>query len=250
MIIITQWVGGIGSNIQQVINAIFYALYYGHNRVRVRGHKYIKSCHLGTKTNKKVIRGIFINRKGLDLKIYKKKLNKKLLLKFWKYNIKPQKSGENDLVIHIRSGDVYKRNPHSGWIQPPLKFYEQIIESKDWDAIYLICQDQKSPIKNPLLNKYKNIKWEKQSLAMDISYILGARNIIFGMGSFIPSLLLFNKVVSNIYYPKYCYRYLLSELNCTHHIYKFEGYIKKGKWRNTAKQKRIMLNFKEIELLK
>ena len=35
--------------------------------------------------------------------------------------------GDNDLVIHIRSGDLFSKNPNSFYVPPPLCFYIQIV---------------------------------------------------------------------------------------------------------------------------
>ena len=150
---------------------------------------------------------------------------------------------DDDLLIHIRSGDVFSSNPHSGWIQPPLIFYKNIIDNYNWNKIYLVSEDKKNPVTNILLQLYPNIYFKIQSLENDIKLIIACKNICFGMGSFIPSLLLFNNIIKNIYYPEYCHRYLIDYTNCTKNIIKLPNYIKKGEWKNTKKQQDIMLNY-------
>ena len=60
----------------------------------------------------------------------------------------PQKIGVNDLVIHLRSGDIIVSG-NSDMIQPPLEFYIKVIESRKWDKIYVITE--RKPL-NPIFN--------------------------------------------------------------------------------------------------
>ena len=51
-----------------------------------------------------------------------------------------------------------------------------------------------------MLKLYKNTVYEKNSLEKDIRIILGATNIIFSVGTFIPSLMLLS--VNKKYFSK------------------------------------------------
>ena len=63
---------------------------------------------------------------------------------------------DNDLVIHLRSGDIMNSG-HSVYIQPPLQFYIDVIESKKWNDIYIITEHQNNPCFNSLIKKYTKI---------------------------------------------------------------------------------------------
>lgn len=266
---ITIWNGRLGNNITQIVNAIIFANYFNINKINYPNHNIIKNNQIILNNlnpnniilnkiyhhnffsrkkiceqfniNENIFKNIFEN--NLDLYSI---LNNIININSYSLNLK-----DNDLVIHIRSGDVYSTNPHPGWVQPPLCFYEQIINEHKWDKIYLICEDKKSPVIKPLLNKYNNIIFNLQSLNNDIQYIVQAKNICFGMGSFIPSLLLLNTNLNNIYYPLYCERYLIDiiKYNNNKTIYDLPTYIKKGEWMNTPEQKKIMLEYYNIKTL-
>lgn len=46
---------------------------------------------------------------------------------------------ESSLVIHVRGGDVFKSGEvHSGYAQPPLVFYRDIINSRSWGRVYVV----------------------------------------------------------------------------------------------------------------
>ena len=258
---ITNWYGRLGNNITQIVNAIIFANYFNINKINYPNHNIIKNTQLilnnlnkNNITCNKCYHHTFFSRKkickkfNLNEDIFENnKINIREIIKsiisFTEYE--KLDITDKDLIIHIRSGDVYSSNPHMGWIQPPLSFYENIINTHKWDKIYLICEDTKSPVIKPLLNKYKNIIFNLQSLKNDIHYIIKAKNICFGMGSFVPALLLFNDNLNTIYYPKYCYRYLIDFISYKEKKeYELLNYIKIGEWANTKKQKNIILKYK------
>ena len=41
------------------------------------------------------------------------------------------KLNENYLIIHIRSGDIFRKNPHSNYVPPPLSYYMNQINIKN-----------------------------------------------------------------------------------------------------------------------
>eukprot|EP00903_Cladosiphon_okamuranus_P021969 g20199.t1 len=43
-----------------------------------------------------------------------------------------------NLVIHIRSGDIFTSHPHPKYGQPPLQFYLRAIEHRNWDRIDVV----------------------------------------------------------------------------------------------------------------
>ena len=60
-----------------------------------------------------------------------KKVLRKYVLKNINFDKKHYDMDDSILVIHIRSGDVFSKFKHlSNHIQPPLAFYEYIIQQK------------------------------------------------------------------------------------------------------------------------
>ena len=158
----------------------------------------------------------------------------------------PTKSASNDLYIHMRSGDIFHK---PGWkwsnfyIPPPLIYYNNAITERSWREIYIICEDAKNPCLSALLNKYPQIKWRQQSLVEDIKLILGARNIVYGGGTFIPSLLEFNRSVQLIY--RVDYSLIPVSPAILYRIYNSYQYIKAlgGEYSNLPAQQFYMINF-------
>jgi hypothetical protein len=106
---------------------------------------------------------------------------------------------ENDLVIHIRSGDIIDNIPHSEYIPSPYSFYSYIIESKNWSKIYLLSENNLNPVIDMLQVKYKNILFQMQDLDDDISIILQARHVVMDIGTFVPTLLLISDNIKRLY---------------------------------------------------
>jgi hypothetical protein len=166
-------------------------------------------------------------------------------------NFKLSNLKNNDIVIHMRSGDIFSStNPHPHYIMPPLSYYIDIIKFIKYDntiddpVIYLISEDTLNPCVNELLKLYPQIIYKKQSLDEDISLILSAQNIIASFGSFISALLHVSSNIKNLYkvsYDKYDWE-IYKNLNF--HITDLTEYHKLMKpWRNTEEQKKLMIDY-------
>jgi len=109
-------------------------------------------------------------------------------------------SEDDTLVIHMRSGDIFTNCPHPKYVPPPLEFYTKIINKKEYKN-YIICtQNGRNPCLKPL-EKMENVKWSGGELLKDIKLIMGAKHLVFGVGSFVPALLMLSKNIKKIYVP-------------------------------------------------
>tara|TARA_B100001758_G_C18297928_1_gene550727 strand:+ start:293 stop:1024 length:732 start_codon:yes stop_codon:yes gene_type:complete len=240
MIKLISWFGRLGNNIIQLSNMIDIALTYKH-AIKFRiSHRLF---------NIKIIEDYFSKYNNSDLVTdkynfyYKNKLpylnetyqlhseerNKILKEAFLIKNI--EKLHEDDLIIHIRSGDIFSSFPHSRYVPPPLSYYIKQINKRNYRKIIIVCEDNINPVVNHLLGLYKNAIYSKNNLEKDIRLILGATNIIFSVGTFIPSLVL---VSDNI---KYLYggEFGLDELQ--------DYYKIMLPWKNTEKQRNYILTY-------
>ena len=248
MLLIKSWTGRLGNNIQQLVNCIYFANYFGHKTIKFPNHKFLHGneliLNIEEKTDIQIQDTFFYIKKlnekyGFPLNLNNTKISLECLREIFKIKSNV-KFNENDLLIHIRSGDIFSNSPHAYFVPPPFSFYKKVINSRDWNDIYIVAEDTKNPIINKLLNTF-DIKFKKQSLEDDIKMILGFHNICFGVGTFIPSLLLFSSEIKNIFYPKYCERYMIQHLQCNKYVTLLKDYIKPGDWKNTPKQQLIIL---------
>lgn len=57
-----------------------------------------------------------------------------------------QVTDESCLTIHLRSGDVFSRNPHPKYGQPPWAFYRKVLEEAgNWSAVVVVAEDTLNP---------------------------------------------------------------------------------------------------------
>ena len=141
-------------------------------------------------------------------------------------NLPKVKINENDLYIHIRGGDIFKDNATnsgyaSSYAQFPLCFYTKIIDENKFNKIYIISEDKLNPIVNKLLEKYKNVIYNNNTLEQDISYLSHAYNIVGSVSSFIISII---KLNSNLkFYWEYDSYQMMQKIYHLHHsIYDFQ----------------------------
>ena len=162
---------------------------------------------------------------------------------------------ENELVIHIRSGDIMMNNCNwpKEYIPPPYVFYETIFKKtyKKWKKIHIVSEDNNNPCMRKLIQNYPQLIWKKQTLKKDIELILSAKSIIIGGGSFVPSLLLFSNNIKTVFASYMSpVRYLKTRMSHINIYYlSFEKYfteqIKLGNknWKCTPQQLYYMLHW-------
>ena len=169
----------------------------------------------------------------------------------------------SDLVIHIRSGDIFntpdknvrkrlfskreKPKPvQPNYAQPPLSYYVKIIESNQWNSIKLIAEDSKNPVIDKLLRGYPQISFEPQSLVDDLREILNCPNLVIGNGSFGVVLALLSNKLVNLYTPVNAFP-MMGQLNAPIrgiglHSFTINDYIYNKPWTCSKKQRSLMLS--------
>ena len=127
---------------------------------------------------------------------------------------------KNDLIMHFRTGDIFSSEQGSPYSQPPFCFYEKILNNFKFNNIYIIAQDNNTPVIKKLLRDYPNIIYKKNDLKIDISYLIYAYNIVASVSSFFISSVKFNTNLK--YYWEYdIYRYSEKFLHLHHDLYDF-----------------------------
>jgi hypothetical protein len=167
---------------------------------------------------------------------------------------------DDDLVVHIRSGDIFSENPLGEYIPSPLCFYSNIILSYNWRNIYLLSEDKMNPVIDILINLHKNIVFKIKELDDDISIILQARTIVMDIGTFVPTLLLFSEKIKTLYNScNFSSKVLVNNQNTTPLVYfclqKFLSHIEindidydnyrliQFPWKNSMLQRKILLQY-------
>jgi len=232
-LIIKNWVGRTGNNIISLLNALFISVYNNYN-LSFPKHSFLNTTSItfdNCNTNVKIHdeNNTFFFKSKLkninDIMFYDKNTQEnvyKIMKKMCSIKI-PYKEN-NDLVIHIRSGDQFDNRKcfsTSHYLAPPFYYYDTILSNNNFDNIYIIAEDNKNPVIQKLCKKYPNIKFEIQSLEKDIKILLSSSNVIFSAGTFL-NLLVFSENIRTVYFPKY----IKKDLNINHPIFDTEsGYM-------------------------
>ena len=136
-------------------------------------------------------------------------------------NLPKIKTSRKDLYIHIRSGDIYKKYfPHGSYSQPPLCFYKSIIDHKKYRKIYLISENNKSPMIKKLIEEYPFIILNFTSIKNDLSVLINSYNLVGSVSSFVQVCLILNDKIEN-YYEYDIYRKLEKFRHLHHDCYKY-----------------------------
>jgi hypothetical protein len=258
--IIKYWYGRLGNNIIQVQNAIFCGLYYNYNII-IPPHNFFNKTFIkiNTENNKENINiELFFYREELIKKFSKhpfennKEKCLEILLDLFVINYKDLDIlDNNDCLIHIRSGDLFIKNPHSFYIPPPLSYYTEILNKNKFNKIYLISEDNINPCISKLLKLYPNIIYQNNNLVDNIKLILSAQNIITSIGTFVESVIIFTKYTKKIYKINYNYDDSLNVINenINKEIIDYTIYKKNiGLWENNSIQNNLILSFTRLNI--
>jgi len=159
---------------------------------------------------------------------------------------------KNDLYIYIRSGDIFLRfkNTIKNYCQPPLCFYEKILEKFKFRKVFIISEDRLNPIIQIMLKKYSYIIYKKNNLKLDISYLINSYNLVSATSTFLSVIIIFNDKLKFLW--KYDYysippqKYLVSQL--LYRMYKMNSTPKfrnvMHPWLNSPSQRKMMIEEK------
>ena len=181
-----------------------------------------------------------------------------------KRNLPSINTDRNDLYIHIRSGDIFKRRPNTVYAQPPLCFYQKILNNFFFKNIYIVSENRKNPIIELLTKEYHEIIFIDNYIETDAAILSNAYNIVGSMSSFLTTLVMINDNLIK-YWDFDNYRLSEKYLHFHHDIYNFnrnytlyemkpsEDYRKEMfVWRNSKRQIDLMINekCKEFNVIK
>jgi hypothetical protein len=160
---------------------------------------------------------------------------------------------KQDLVIHIRSGDIFI-TPHPGYGQPPLAFYQQVVRSKPWNTVRVVFEDRLNPVITPLLDWLPHhcgqVEAVSGNLKDDLEVLLRARAIACGSGTFIRGISALSRNLKKLYY--WHNESFNTWGNRKLKVFRvvdgpgtYARAICQGNWRNTPEQQQLMLSYPE-----
>jgi hypothetical protein len=166
----------------------------------------------GNGNNKTIIKDLFINPKvpiqncnGIINKYIKPYIDCKLNFIYDFINF------DRDLIIHIRSGDVFdekfifqNKDMFNVFKSPPYKFYKDIIESNHFHNIYIISENYNlNPVINELCKNYQNVVFCSNDLSTDFKILLNAKYFVPGHSDLSRMVLLLSEPKKKCYISKY-----------------------------------------------
>lgn len=117
-------------------------------------------------------------------------------------NVKKIDTDINDLYLNIRSGeDIFENKQYSpgSYFQPPLCFYQTIIETFNFSNIYIVANGKENPVIDELLKLYNNIQYFHGNIEEDAGMVISAKNLAMPTSSFTTELIKLNDNLKNLF---------------------------------------------------
>ena len=161
---------------------------------------------------------------------------------------------DKSLVINIRGGkDIFKKNKvNTKYIQPPISFYEHIIESNNYKDMILVTDSIKyNPVIKLLMIKYQDIELFDGDITSQVDLILNSKNLILARSTFSLFLAKLSKTLKHAYIwyddDPIWNLFELTKDNCLSKNLKItkyysNNYINSGDWESTEDQLELMVN--------
>lgn len=93
----------------------------------------------------------------------------------------------NTIILHVRSGDVFAKDPPAHYTQPPLCFYTGALKLAKVRKCIIFSENLNSPIIEPLMRL--KCQFMNYSIKKAIAYMYYSRHIALSYGTFVHSLL-------------------------------------------------------------
>ena len=112
--------------------------------------------------------------------------------------------GENVLLIHLRSGDVFESShPHPDYGQPPLAFYKRVIDNKEWERVFLIYENDSNPavrgLKDHLNSKKLPYSVSSSDVSTDIQLLLSGKHLVMSRGTFLWPVVVASRNLESVF---------------------------------------------------
>ena len=257
-------IGNFGNNLININNMISYCEIIGCHSIIINSPKSLLSHTVYIeKLNIKIIPGSEANCEDEFTVCHVQFLAQKFVHSQMHYlreeiirNIPKVNSDPNALYINLRGGDIFTVSIHPHYSQPPLCFYEKIINNNKFKNIYIISNDRGNVVLDALMNKYNNIVFNHDNYQTDLALLIHASNVVASVSSFFYVAIKFNDNLKQLW--EYDINKLIEKFVWLHHhVYKFDIKYKiytmkpsdiyvdqMFNWRNTQSQLKLMIEDK------
>ncbi|MCJ2071055.1 discoidin domain-containing protein [Methylobacterium sp. J-030] len=162
---------------------------------------------------------------------------------------------EDQLIIHIRSGDIFSTWIDPNYPQPPLAFYRMVIERLLAEdrirSVRMVFENRANPV-IPALEAYVEgiglpLSTQSGTLVDDVAAIANGRYLVFGFGSFGPGVCHLSERVDQVFYFSCNWPQGFQSIETVGHVVEVRdvggGYMKIGEWTNSEAQRRLMVEY-------
>ena len=150
-----------------------------------------------------------------------------------------------DLVVHLRSGDVFGDDPHPDYWPPSLAYYQAVIEAEGPAHVTVVAQDHVHPGLEPLVAwcRARGIVAEVQvgSLAEDLAALTAGRTLCLSMGTMGLSAAWLAPYAERVYVPSVVQVQELLGLGVRVWSADLPGSGQLGPWTASAEQRSALL---------
>ncbi|WP_244025367.1 coagulation factor 5 8 type domain-containing protein [Methylobacterium sp. J-048] len=162
---------------------------------------------------------------------------------------------DDQLLIHIRSGDIFSTwvDPH--YPQPPFAFYRMVIDRLLGEgrirSVKLVFENRLNPVIAEV-EAYAGslglpVETQSESLVADVAALVNGRYLVFGLGTFGPAICHLSERVEQVFYFASNWPQIFRGIPSIDKVVEVrdiaERYIKVGEWQNTDAQRRMMIDY-------
>ncbi|MGB5134432.1 MAG: hypothetical protein WBN89_04580 [Prochlorococcaceae cyanobacterium] len=202
-----------------------------------------------------VLSGSFLRRAALKRLHPRRPRNRQLVRQvrhILKLDINAPAHGKTDLLIYIRSGDVFSNpTPHPSYGQPPLAFYQRVVQLRHWHTIRVVHEDRGNPVIEALLawlpNHCRRVIPVSGDLEDDLNVLLRTRHLVSGRGTFCGSVSCLSRRLRRVYsfdrpFNAWGNR-KVKDVTLVDSRGDYRSTILQGNWANTREQRRLMMDY-------
>ncbi|WP_345819691.1 discoidin domain-containing protein [Methylobacterium fujisawaense] len=162
---------------------------------------------------------------------------------------------DDQLLIHIRSGDIFSTwvDPH--YPQPPFAFYRMVIDRLQAEgrirSVKLVFENRLNPVIAEVeayaAQRGLPVEIQSESLISDVAALVNGRYLVFGLGTFGPAICHLSERVEQVFYFASNWPQGFQSIPTIGKVVEVrdrEGrYMKVGEWQNTDAQRRSMVEY-------
>jgi hypothetical protein len=162
---------------------------------------------------------------------------------------------DDELLIHIRSGDIFGTWVAPQYPQPPLAFYRMVIDrllaEGQIASIKLVFENRLNPV-IPALEAWiaaRGVPFSTQSGALtdDVAALMNGRYLVFGLGTFGPGVCQLSDRIEQVFYfasgwPQH-FKSIPTIGKVVEVLDVAGGYTKVGEWDNSPERRALMLDY-------